>query len=166
MGADVEQKQKELAIVQKALSQCEDKIATEGRNQVSWSEELNIRKTLHKNVTTERATLQARVESAQENKKCACLLEHFQFLNAFHRRNLQRLLEDKKEKQKTILSKMEHSSRQLSNLVNRDVSQGLSSLQRLRDTNNYPGLYGPLYELFTVDDPKFEQAIEVTAENR
>lgn len=43
---------------------------------------------------------------------------------------------------------------------------GLRAIDRIAERHNLNGVYGPLYRLFEVADPKFNTAIELTAGNR
>lgn len=43
---------------------------------------------------------------------------------------------------------------------------GLRAVDKIAERLNLEGVYGPLYRLFEVADPKFSIAVELTAGNR
>lgn len=49
--------------------------------------------------------------------------------------------------------------------VSQDTADGLRSAKRIAENLNLEGYYGPLYELFDVDD-RYKTAVEVTAGTR
>src|SRR6266545_721982 len=50
--------------------------------------------------------------------------------------------------------------------MSQDTGQGLKAVDSIAERYNLRGVYGPLYRLFEVTDPKFNIAIELTAGNR
>ena len=51
-------------------------------------------------------------------------------------------------------------------LSSKDTGTGLRAVDNIADRYNLKGVYGPLYRLFEVSDPKFNIAVELTAGNR
>lgn len=56
--------------------------------------------------------------------------------------------------------------RSLAGMMDKDTGAGLRAIDRIAERHNLTGVYGPLYRLFTVSDPKFNTAVELTAGNR
>lgn len=48
----------------------------------------------------------------------------------------------------------------------KDTGSGLRAIDKIAERNGFEGVYGPLYRLFEVTDPKFNIAVELTAGNR
>jgi structural maintenance of chromosome 3 (chondroitin sulfate proteoglycan 6) len=57
------------------------------------------------------------------------------------------------------------AERILQSTVDKTTNNGLQAVKRITAENRIPGVYGPLIELFEVDN-KFMTAVEVTAGNR
>ncbi|PPR05869.1 hypothetical protein CVT24_006623 [Panaeolus cyanescens] len=57
------------------------------------------------------------------------------------------------------------AERSLASMMDKDTSQGLRAVDSIAERYNLPGVYGPLYRLFEVADPKFNTAVEQTAGN-
>lgn len=58
----------------------------------------------------------------------------------------------------------QNAERALSGVMDKDTANGLASVKRIAAEHQLDGVFGPLYELFSVDD-KYKTAIEVTAGN-
>lgn len=43
---------------------------------------------------------------------------------------------------------------------------GLRAVDRISERPDFPGIYGPLYRLFSVTDSKYNTAVELTAGTR
>jgi structural maintenance of chromosome 3 (chondroitin sulfate proteoglycan 6) len=54
--------------------------------------------------------------------------------------------------------------RQLQSTVSKEVNQGLGSIKRIAAEQKMSGVYGPMIELFDVDE-EYMPAVEVTAGN-
>jgi len=57
------------------------------------------------------------------------------------------------------------AERSLAGMMDKDTGQGLRAVDGIAERYNIPGVYGPLYRLFEVSDPKFNSAVELTAGN-
>ncbi|KAF8636227.1 hypothetical protein AX17_003713 [Amanita inopinata Kibby_2008] len=57
------------------------------------------------------------------------------------------------------------AERMLAGMVDKDTGQGLRAVDKIKERYNLEGVYGPLYRLFDVVDPKFNTAVEQTAGN-
>ncbi|KAK2465769.1 hypothetical protein APHAL10511_002313 [Amanita phalloides] len=57
------------------------------------------------------------------------------------------------------------AERALASMLDKDTGMGLRAVDRIKDAHGLGGVYGPLYRLFEVIDPKFNTAIEQTAGN-
>ncbi|KAK9764937.1 Structural maintenance of chromosomes protein 3 [Basidiobolus ranarum] len=57
---------------------------------------------------------------------------------------------------------LRRNERTLTSAMDKNTSSGLQAIKRIADKLNLSGVYGPLYELFDVDDT-FRTAVEVTA---
>ncbi|KAH6907637.1 RecF/RecN/SMC [Coprinopsis sp. MPI-PUGE-AT-0042] len=57
------------------------------------------------------------------------------------------------------------AERGLAGMMDKDTGLGLKAVDGIAERNNIRGVYGPLYRLFTVSDPKFNIAVEQTAGN-
>ncbi|KAF5340619.1 hypothetical protein D9611_007366 [Ephemerocybe angulata] len=57
------------------------------------------------------------------------------------------------------------AERSLAGMMDKDTGQGLRAVDAIAERYNLPGVYGPLYRLFEVSDPKFNTAVELTAGN-
>ncbi|ORX91367.1 structural maintenance of chromosome protein 3 [Basidiobolus meristosporus CBS 931.73] len=57
---------------------------------------------------------------------------------------------------------LRRNERTLTSAMDKNTSSGLEAIKRIKDRLNLSGVYGPLYELFDVDDT-FRTAVEVTA---
>ncbi|KAF8191692.1 structural maintenance of chromosome protein 3 [Pholiota molesta] len=57
------------------------------------------------------------------------------------------------------------AERSLAGMMDKDTGQGLKAVDSIAERYNLPGVYGPLYRLFEVADPKFNTAVELTAGN-
>ncbi|KAF9474585.1 structural maintenance of chromosome protein 3 [Pholiota conissans] len=57
------------------------------------------------------------------------------------------------------------AERALAGMMDKDTGQGLKAVDSIAERYNLPGVYGPLYRLFEVADPKFNTAVELTAGN-
>ncbi|KAF8975464.1 hypothetical protein BDQ17DRAFT_1441510 [Cyathus striatus] len=56
--------------------------------------------------------------------------------------------------------------RALASMMDKDTGQGLRAVDSIAERYKLDGVYGPLYRLFEVVDPKFNIAVELTAGNR
>ncbi|KAK9485015.1 RecF/RecN/SMC [Lipomyces starkeyi] len=63
-----------------------------------------------------------------------------------------------------VKSELEKAERAFAGTMDRSQSAGLQAVRRIAKTMNITGVYGPLCELFDVDD-KYKVAVEVTAGN-
>ncbi|KAK9372239.1 RecF/RecN/SMC [Lipomyces chichibuensis] len=63
-----------------------------------------------------------------------------------------------------VKSELEKAERTFAGTMDRSQSAGLQAVRRIAKTMNIAGVYGPLCELFDVDD-KYKVAVEVTAGN-
>ncbi|PPQ75658.1 hypothetical protein CVT24_010578 [Panaeolus cyanescens] len=71
-----------------------------------------------------------------------------------------------KEKQRELTESRKDHWREDTKLDSLDTSQGLRAVDSIAERySNIPGVYGPLYRLFEVADPKFNTAVEQTAGN-
>jgi len=50
--------------------------------------------------------------------------------------------------------------------LDQDTGQGLRAVDNIAERYNLSGVYGPLYRLFEVTDPRFNTAVELTDGNR
>ncbi|KAF8148188.1 structural maintenance of chromosome protein 3 [Crassisporium funariophilum] len=57
------------------------------------------------------------------------------------------------------------AERALAGMMDKDTGQGLRAVDSITERYNLAGVYGPLYRLFEVTDPKFNIAAELTAGN-
>ncbi|KAF9524116.1 structural maintenance of chromosome protein 3 [Crepidotus variabilis] len=57
------------------------------------------------------------------------------------------------------------AERLLAGMMDKDTNQGLKAVDSIAERYNLRGVYGPLYRLFDVPDPKYNIAIELTAGN-
>ncbi|EFI27235.1 hypothetical protein CC1G_15063 [Coprinopsis cinerea okayama7 len=57
------------------------------------------------------------------------------------------------------------AERSLAGMMDKDTGQGLRAVDSIAERYNLTGVYGPLYRLFEVTDPKFNIAVELTAGN-
>ncbi|KAF8904142.1 structural maintenance of chromosome protein 3 [Gymnopilus junonius] len=57
------------------------------------------------------------------------------------------------------------SERSLAGMMDKDTGQGLKAVDSIAERYHLKGVYGPLYRLFEVTDPKFNTAVELTAGN-
>ncbi|THU99128.1 RecF/RecN/SMC protein [Dendrothele bispora CBS 962.96] len=57
------------------------------------------------------------------------------------------------------------AERQLASMMDKDTGSGLRAVDRIAERYRLQGVYGPLYRLFDVTDPKFSIAVELTAGN-
>ncbi|KDR77404.1 hypothetical protein GALMADRAFT_266923 [Galerina marginata CBS 339.88] len=57
------------------------------------------------------------------------------------------------------------AERSLAGMMDKDTGQGLKAVDSIAERYNLTGVYGPLYRLFEVTDPKFNTAVELTAGN-
>ncbi|KAK7466460.1 Structural maintenance of chromosomes protein 3 [Stygiomarasmius scandens] len=57
------------------------------------------------------------------------------------------------------------AERQLASMMDKDTGSGLRAVDRIAERYRLHGVYGPLYRLFEVTDPKFSIAVELTAGN-
>ncbi|KAJ2929838.1 hypothetical protein H1R20_g7273, partial [Candolleomyces eurysporus] len=57
------------------------------------------------------------------------------------------------------------AERSLAGMMDKDTGQGLRAVDSIAERYRLPGVYGPLYRLFQVSDPKFNSAVELTAGN-
>jgi chromosome segregation ATPase len=66
------------------------------------------------------------------------------------------------ESDKTQLSeKLQRAEHGLRSCIPRHIYQGIQSVERLVQEHRVRGYHGPVYELITLKDPKFAQAVEV-----
>ncbi|WVQ73216.1 hypothetical protein IAR50_002782 [Cryptococcus sp. DSM 104548] len=61
-------------------------------------------------------------------------------------------------------SEKEGAERAIFGMMDKDMSNGLQSVQKIKDRLKLDGVYGPLYSLFEVSD-KYKTAVEITAGN-
>ncbi|KAF5351584.1 hypothetical protein D9758_007209 [Tetrapyrgos nigripes] len=57
------------------------------------------------------------------------------------------------------------AERALASMMDKDTGSGLRAVDRIAERHRLNGVYGPLYRLFEVTDPKFSTAVELTAGN-
>ncbi|KAJ2918709.1 hypothetical protein MD484_g1714, partial [Candolleomyces efflorescens] len=57
------------------------------------------------------------------------------------------------------------AERSLAGMMDKDTGQGLRAVDNIAERLKLPGVYGPLYRLFQVSDPKFNTSVELTAGN-
>ncbi|TFK38980.1 structural maintenance of chromosome protein 3 [Crucibulum laeve] len=57
------------------------------------------------------------------------------------------------------------AERSLASMMDKDTGQGLRAVDSIAERYGLEGVYGPLYRLFEVTDPKFNIAVELTAGN-
>ncbi|KAG6827739.1 hypothetical protein H0H93_015376, partial [Arthromyces matolae] len=57
------------------------------------------------------------------------------------------------------------AERLLAGMVDKDTGTGLRAVDKIAGRHGFEGVYGPLYRLFEVTDPKFNIAVELTAGN-
>ncbi|KAG5726886.1 Chromosome segregation protein sudA [Termitomyces sp. T112] len=57
------------------------------------------------------------------------------------------------------------AERLLAGMMDKDTGTGLRAVDKIAERNGFEGVYGPLYRLFEVTDPKFNIAVELTAGN-
>ncbi|TFK22913.1 RecF/RecN/SMC protein [Coprinopsis marcescibilis] len=57
------------------------------------------------------------------------------------------------------------AERSLAGMMDKDTGQGLRAVDSIAERYGLAGVYGPLYRLFEVSDPKFNIAVELTAGN-
>jgi len=69
------------------------------------------------------------------------------------------------KKVKNLRENLRTSESNLNGSVGKEVSGGIASIRAYVEQNKVPGVYGPLYELFDVDDT-YITAVEATAGNR
>ncbi|KDQ62155.1 hypothetical protein JAAARDRAFT_450484 [Jaapia argillacea MUCL 33604] len=55
--------------------------------------------------------------------------------------------------------------RELGGMMDKDTGMGLKAIDRIKERYGLDGVYGPLYRLFEIPDPKFNIAVELTAGN-
>ncbi|KAG5634871.1 hypothetical protein H0H81_000460 [Sphagnurus paluster] len=58
------------------------------------------------------------------------------------------------------------AERLLAGMMDKDTGAGLRAVDKIAERYGLEGVYGPLYRLFEVTDPKFNIAVELTAGNR
>ncbi|KTW28404.1 hypothetical protein T552_01666 [Pneumocystis carinii B80] len=63
-----------------------------------------------------------------------------------------------------IKEELNHAQKNLINTISRDINYGLTNAKKIAERLDLTGYYGPLYELFEVDD-RYKTAVEVTAGN-
>ncbi|KAF8880419.1 P-loop containing nucleoside triphosphate hydrolase protein [Infundibulicybe gibba] len=61
---------------------------------------------------------------------------------------------------------MKTAERTLAGMMDKDTGMGLRAVDKIAERYGLEGVYGPLYRLFEVTDPKFNIAVELTAGNR
>ncbi|KAF8335540.1 RecF/RecN/SMC [Amanita rubescens] len=57
------------------------------------------------------------------------------------------------------------AERVLTSMLDKDTGMGLRAVDKIRERHGLDGVYGPLFRLFEVTDPRFNTAIEQTAGN-
>ncbi|KAG6844405.1 hypothetical protein H0H87_007164 [Tephrocybe sp. NHM501043] len=57
------------------------------------------------------------------------------------------------------------AERLLAGMMDKDTGTGLRAVDKISERHGFEGVYGPLYRLFEVTDPKFNIAVELTAGN-
>ncbi|TFL06816.1 RecF/RecN/SMC [Pterulicium gracile] len=55
------------------------------------------------------------------------------------------------------------AERKLAHMMDKDTGMGLRAVDRISERPDFPGIYGPLYRLFSVTDSKYNTAVELTA---
>ncbi|KAF8648124.1 hypothetical protein AX16_006389 [Volvariella volvacea WC 439] len=60
---------------------------------------------------------------------------------------------------------MRSAERVLAGMMDKDTGSGLKAIDQIAQRLRLQGVYGPLYRLFTVTDPNFNTAVELTAGN-
>ncbi|QSL65683.1 hypothetical protein MERGE_002996 [Pneumocystis wakefieldiae] len=63
-----------------------------------------------------------------------------------------------------IKEELNRAEKNLTNTISRDINYGLANAKKIAERLDLTGYYGPLYELFEVDD-RYKTAVEVTAGN-
>ncbi|KAG6840817.1 hypothetical protein C0991_004108 [Blastosporella zonata] len=63
------------------------------------------------------------------------------------------------------MEELRTSERLLAGMMDKDTGTGLRAVDKIAERNGFEGVYGPLYRLFEVTDPKFNIAVELTAGN-
>ena len=58
------------------------------------------------------------------------------------------------------------AERVLTSMLDKDTGMGLRAVDKIKERDGLDGVYGPLFRLFEVTDPRFNTAIEQTAGNR
>lgn len=64
-----------------------------------------------------------------------------------------------------VRREMQKAEQGLSQMMDRNTSQGIAAVRRIKQEHNIQGVYGTLAELFTAESEAYKTAIEVTAGN-
>jgi structural maintenance of chromosome 3 (chondroitin sulfate proteoglycan 6) len=81
-------------------------------------------------------------------------------------RELWRLEAKTQAEEESAKQELRKAEQQLYNTMDRNIQTGLQAAARIAKDLNLTGYYGPLYDLFTLTDPRYRTAAEVTAGQR
>ncbi|KAH8832599.1 RecF/RecN/SMC [Flagelloscypha sp. PMI_526] len=58
---------------------------------------------------------------------------------------------------------LQNAERSLAGMMDKDTGMGLRAIDKISETHNIPGIHGPLYRLFKVENEVYNMAVELTA---
>ncbi|KAF4621786.1 hypothetical protein D9613_012208 [Agrocybe pediades] len=131
--------------------------------------ELETSRQSQKEIDTQVLNVQAKIEDGR--KKVKDITENVSALKEQHAELVEKRKDLWREDTKldSLVSRaadeLRTSERSLASMMDKDTSQGLRAVDSIAERYRLSGVYGPLYRLFEVSDPKFNTAVELTAGN-